>query len=218
MPPAVAAAGIAVGGSLLSASAAKKSAKTAANAQTQANQAAIAEQQRQYDLTRGDLMPFQQAGVSALGQQGNLLGLNGTDAQTASIQALQASPLYQSLFRTGQEAVLQNASATGGLRGGNTNASLANFGRDTLAQVIQQQLGQLGGVAQAGQNAAAQTGTFGANSANNIAELLSGSGTAQANAALAAGNANVGAINGIAGALGGMAGNSGVQQWVGKLF
>lgn len=218
MPPAIAAAGIAVGGSLLAAKSAKSAAKTAANAQTQANQAAIAEQQRQYDTTRSDLMPFQQAGQQALGQQGDLLGLNGNDQQSAAITALKASPLYQSLFGNGQEAVLQNASATGGLRGGQTNTSLANFGRDTLAQVIESQIGKLGGVAASGQNAAAQTGTLGANSSNAISDLLSGSGTAQANAALAGGAASTNAINSIVGAVTGVVGNKDAQSWAGKLF
>lgn len=116
-------------------------------------------------------------------------------AQQAAIDKLKASPLYQSLFSNGQNTILSNASATGGLRGGNTQTSLANFGRDTLAQVIQQQLSSLGGVAANGQNAAAQTGAFGANSASQAADLLGQQGSAQAGASLAKGANTAAAIN-----------------------
>jgi hypothetical protein len=64
---------IGIGGSLLAAHSASSAANKAAAAQTASDQAAIAEQQRQYNTTRSDLMPFQTAGVAALGQQGNLL-------------------------------------------------------------------------------------------------------------------------------------------------
>jgi hypothetical protein len=222
MPPAVAIAGVgaaaSIGGSVLAASSQKKAAKKAAAAQQLSDAQAIAEQQRQYDQTRTDLSPFMQAGQSALGAQGDLLGLNGAGAQGSAIAGLKDSPLYQSLFGNGQEALLANASATGGLRGGNTQGALANFGRDTLAGVIQSQLANLGGVSQQGQNAAAQVGSFGAGSANNIAGLLQSQGQAQAGAALAGGAANVGLINGATSALGSLAGNTNVQSWVGKLF
>lgn len=208
----------AIGGGALAASGAKSAANKAAAAQTEANQAAIAEQQRQYNTTRADLAPWMTAGQSALGAQGDLLGLNGTAAQQAAITAQQSSPLYESLFRNGQNTLLANASATGGLRGGNTQGALANFGKDTLAQVIESQLAKLGGVSEQGQNAAAQVGNFGANAANNISNSLASNGQAQAGAALAAGAANTGLIKDITGAVIGLGNNTNVQQWAGKLF
>ncbi|MBB4857012.1 hypothetical protein HNO88_000309 [Novosphingobium chloroacetimidivorans] len=199
-------------------SAQKSAAKKAAAAQTAADQAAIAQQQQQYQQTRTDLAPWMQAGQSALGGQGDLLGLNGAGPQQSSIDALKASPLYASLFGNGQEALLANASATGGLRGGNLQGASMNFGRDTLSAVIQNQLANLGGVSQQGQNAAAQVGNFGANAANNISGALQSTGQAQAGAALATGAANAGMITGAASAIGSLAGNTNVQQWAGKLF
>jgi len=273
-----------IGGGIMSANATKKAAGKAAAAQTAADQAAIAEQQRQYNTTRSDLMPWQASGSAAQDQINALLGLPGANTrggvdwaayvnsdpwrvsdwqnnykdktigeygqynyqydlnrgraadpnytgfdlspyktnpasdQQAAIDALKLSPLYQSLFSNGENAILSNASATGGLRGGNTQNSLANFGRDTLSAVIQNQLQNLTGVSSSGQNAAAQTGTLGANSANSISNLLSNSGTANANAALASGAANAGAINSIVGTIGGLAGNKDVTSWAGKLF
>jgi hypothetical protein len=203
LPPAIIAAGIgaagAIGGGLIASSGASKAAK----AQTTADQAAIAEQQRQFDITNANLSPFRQAGLGALDQYGNLVGTNGNPAQDAAIQSLMASPYYQSLYRNGLTATLQNASATGGLRGGNTQTGLANFGADTLAQTIQQQLGNLGSLAGLGYNAATATGQFGANAANNISNLTVQQGQANSDAALAQAGAlsgifkNLGSIGGI---------------------
>lgn len=222
MPPAVAIAGITaaagIGGSVIASNGAKSAANKAAAAQTAADQAAIAEQRRQYDQTRTDFAPWMQQGQSAAGAQGDLLGLNGPEAQQAAITAQQSSPLYESLFRNGENTLLQNASATGGLRGGNTQGALANFGKDALAQVIEAQLTRLGGVSEQGQNAAAGVASAGANSANAISQLLTNSGAAQAGAATAAGGANAALVKGITGSLTGLANNQAVVDWAGKLF
>jgi type II secretory pathway pseudopilin PulG len=207
-----------IGGSLLSSSSSKSAANAAAAAQERAAQLQVEEQRRQYDQTRSDLSPWMTTGTSALGAQGDLLGLNGYGAQQSAITAQKSSPLYESLFRNGQETLLQNASATGGLRGGNTQGALANFGRDTLAQVIEAQLSRLGGVSAQGQNAAAQVGAFGANSANAIGQALGESGAAQAGAYLANGAANASSIKDITGAITGLANNDGVIKSLGKLF
>jgi hypothetical protein len=106
---------------------------------------AIGEQQREYDTTRSDFQPYMLFGKDALGPLGDLLGMNGGDKAAAAIAALKASPLFTSLFNTGQEATLQNASATGGIRGGNTEGALYELGQGTLAQVIQQQISNLFG-------------------------------------------------------------------------
>lgn len=207
-----------IGGGILAANGAKSAANTAAAAQERSAQLGIDEQRRQYDTTRTDLAPWMQQGQDASAQQGDLLGLNGPEAQQAAIAAQQGSPLYESLFRNGQNTLLANKSATGGLRGGDTQGALANFGKDTLAQVIEAQLTRLGGVSQTGQNAAAQVGSFGANSANQISQMLGESGSAQAGAAIAGGAANAAMIKDITGAVTGLANNQNVVNWAGKLF
>lgn len=152
----------------------------AANVQSQSLQQAIDEQRRQFDINQQNLAPWLAAGKTALGQQGDLLGLNGSGTQQSAIDALQASPLYQSLFRNGQDAVLNNAAATGGLRGGNANRSLYNLGQDTLSSVIQNQLANLGGLSGTGKSSADSLNTSGSTSAANIGNLLSQIGSAQA--------------------------------------
>jgi hypothetical protein len=207
-----------IGGGLIASHSSSKAAKRAAAAQTASDAAAIAEQRRQYDATRADLAPYRDTGGAALVSFADLLGLNGADKQAAAITAQKDSPLYRSLFENGENTILANASATGGLRGGNTQRSLADFGRDTLASVIENQLNRLGGAASMGQNAAVQTGSFGQQSTDAITRLLADQGQANAGAALASGAANVGAIKDITGALAGLANNSQVQAAIGKLF
>lgn len=185
LPPAIVAAGIgaagAIGGGLLASSGASK----AANAQTTSDAAAIAEQQREFNTIQQNFAPYLQAGTGAMGGISGLLGLNGSAAQQSAISALQQSPMYQSLYRNGNEAILQDAAATGGLRGGNTQRSLADFGSDLLSTVIQQQLSNLGGLAGLGEGATNSVAGFGQNAANNISSLDVAGGNAQASGALA---------------------------------
>ena len=115
---------------------------------------------------------------------GQTQAYDGASQQQAAIDALKGSPLYTSLIRNGEDAILANASATGGLRGGNTQGALANFRADTLSQVINNQLANLGGIANMGQGSAGQLGTLGANAANQIGSNLNQQGQARSNAAM----------------------------------
>jgi hypothetical protein len=177
-------------GSLLGAGSQKKAVKKATAAQVDALNRAIDEQRRQFDTTNANFAPYRDAGTGALGGIGDLVGTNGADHQQSAIDALKASPFYQSLFRTGEENVLQSAAATGGLRGGNTQRSLADFGADTLAQTIQQQLANLGGIANMGLGATNSTANFGQQTANNVSNSLTQQGQARASGALAIGGIN----------------------------
>lgn len=198
----VVAAGIAaaavVGGSMYSANSQKKAAQGGANAQAaSARQAIDAQDQRFLDISEM-LAPFRLGGTKALTGQEDLTGLNGNNAQAAAIQALQTSPQFTSALKQGENSILQNASATGGLRGGNTQAALAEFSPQLLAQTINDQYTRLGGIATMGQNAAAQTGSFGQAAVNNVSNLLQQQGAAYAGSALARGKANAEVGNSIA--------------------
>lgn len=186
-------------------------------------------QNKQYEQTRSDYMPYTQAGTAAIGGYGDLLGTNGADAQAAGIAALQNGPLYGALYNRGEEALLQNAAATGGLRGGNTQRSLADFGADTLASVYGNQLSNLYGLANLGLGATSQVGQFGANNANNVTSLLGNIGQAQATNFLTKGGINAanwqnagGFLDQVVGAFaggGGFGGNlSGGVRAAGKSF
>jgi hypothetical protein len=186
--------GTIVGGYLTSQSQ-KSAAKDAANAQTASSEAGIAEQRRQFDQIQQLLAPYVNAGTGALAGQQDLLGRNGAAAQQSAIDGIQNSAQFKALQQQGNDAILANASATGGLRGGNTQAALAQFQPQLLSQLIEQQYQRLGGLTSLGQNAAAGTGNAGLQTGNNITQLLGQQGQAQAGAALAAGKANGQFIN-----------------------
>lgn len=92
--------------------------------------------------------------------------------------------MYKTLFSTGEEAVLANASATGGIRGGNTVTGLADFGADTLMKTIERQLASLGGLAGMGMGATESVANFGQNNANAVTQLLGNIGGAKASGAM----------------------------------
>lgn len=122
---------------------------------------------------------------------------DGRSAQARAIADLENSPIFQALVRQGEDSILQNASATGGVRGGNVQGALTQFRPAMLNQQIQQRFAQLGGITQMGQNSAAGAGTAGMGAAGNIATLLQQKGAAQAGGAMAQGNAWGGLLNGI---------------------
>lgn len=174
----------------------------AADAQSQAALAGIDEQARQFDQTKELLAPWVNAGQDASGQLWELAGLNGTRRQRLAIEGLQAGPEYTAALKAGENAILQNASATGGLRGGNTQGALAQFRPQLLADVINQRYARLGQISSNGLNAAGGLATVGQNSANATSNLLQQQGAAQAGGYLAQGNTYAGYANAITGAIG----------------
>jgi hypothetical protein len=203
-------AGAIIGGALISGVggyfAQKAAAEEASGAQSDASRAAIEEQRRQQAESERLLAPYMQAGQGALGQQQALLGLAGPEAQAAAIAQLEQSPQFQAMLQQGESAILQNASATGGLRGGNTQAALAQFRPAMLSQLIQQQMAQLGGLSSMGQQGAMGAAGFGQQSAANIGNQFGAMGQAQAGAALAQGQGMANLFGGVGGALGTLGG------------
>ena len=181
-------AGVATAGATIYAgSKAASAAKSAAGTQAASAQAGIDEQRRQFDLTQKLLGPYAQAGEGALSAQQALIGLAGPEAQAAAIRNIEMSPQFTSMVAQGENALLQNASATGGLRGGNTQAALAQFRPNLLSGLIQQQYQNLGGLTTTGLNAAAGTGQAGMQTGANVSNLLQQQGAATAGGQIAAG-------------------------------
>ena len=206
---AVGVAGASLVGGIYSSNQQGKAADRAANLQSDAAQAGIAEQQRQFDSIQALLKPFVDTGTAAQGGQRDLIGLNGADAQQKAIQALQNSPEFVALLQQGESRILANASATGGLRGGNTQGALAQFAPGLLSAQINDQYNRLGGLSSMGLGAATQTGSFGQAATNNVTSLLQQQGSALAGGALAQGKAQAGYVNAFTNALGGLAGFGG---------
>jgi len=192
---AVGAAAIGLLGSSASSSAAKK--------QTQAAQQQIAEQRRQYDLTRADQAPFMQTGVAGNERLRQLLGLDagygGADAGSLtrrfSDTDLQADPVYQNAMRLGLQegtaGINARAIAGGGYDSGATLKALTRFGTDYGAtkgneaynRYITDQgniYNRLAGVSGAGQTALGQVGAAGQNMMSGVSEALGAAGNARA--------------------------------------
>ncbi len=204
--PIVAIAGSSLAGGLLQSSAAKSAARTQAGAA----EAGIEEQRRQFDEIQkllapyvqagqgaiGGFQPFQEAGAQAFDQQQALAGLQGPEAQQAAISQIESSPFLQSQIEQGERALLQRAGATGGLRGGNVQAALAQFRPQMLQQAIEQQYGRLGGFAgtglgvtealyRGGQAAATGQASAAGSLGQGVAGLLQQQGAARAGGQLA---------------------------------
>lgn len=174
-------------GGITGASQAADASTAAAATQASAAQAGIDEQRRQFDALSELMSPYVTAGTGALTAQQNLIGLGGQDAQSQAIQNLQSGSQFQSMLEQGETSLLQNASATGGLRGGNTQAALAQYSPQLLNQLINQQYSNLGGLTSIGQNAAAGVGNAGIQTGSNVANLLQQQGAATAGGQLAQG-------------------------------
>ena len=179
-----------VGGtSLVSSAVGSKAAKGAGQLQYDAAMAGVDETRAAREEMRGLLEPYVAAGGPALQAQMAALGLAGPEAQQAYVAQQEQSPAFQALARQQEEALLQNASATGGLRGGNVQGALAQFRPALLNQFLEQQYGRLGGMTSLGQQSAAGVGTAGMQSAGSIADLLAQGGAARAGAKLGSANA-----------------------------
>tara|TARA_R110000868_G_scaffold85321_2_gene240138 strand:- start:420 stop:1280 length:861 start_codon:yes stop_codon:yes gene_type:complete len=105
--------------------------------------------------------------------------------QQQAISGIAGGAGFQALARQGEEGILQNASATGGLRGGNVQGALAQFRPALLNQFIEQQYERLGGMANLGQASAAGVGAAGMETATKIGEGFQNIGAARAGNKLA---------------------------------
>lgn len=201
----MATAAISAGASLLGGIAGGKGASKAAKIQAAAYQKGIDEQQREFGVVQGNNKPYMDAGTDALSAFLNLIGLGtgGAAGQQTAINGLKTSPLFTSQYDQGLDAINQSAAATGGLRGGNNALNESNFGAALLSSIIQNQLGNLGGIVNIGQSAASGTNSAALTTGANISNLLGQQGSAQAVGAAAPYAAFQQALGGIGNAFGG---------------
>lgn len=178
----------------------------AAAAQTAALEKMAQVYREMYNTTRGDLMP----GITAYGRTvpyiGGLLGIPGYH-KVDPTKTLRATPGYQFALNQGADTLGRYAAARGMSMSGPQMKALQTYGQGMADQTYQQYLGNLFGVSNAGQNAAAQTGQFGMQAAGGIGSAYAQQGQAQANAILAEGlqrQSGYGSLMGGLGMLGGL--------------
>ena len=210
-------AAVSIGGSALKGKAASKAGKLQVASEQEAiaqQRAAIEEQRLAREEMRTLLNPYVSAGTPALQAQMAALGLSGPEAQQAYVTQQEQSPFFQSLAQQGEEAILQNASATGGLRGGNVQGALAQFRPALLNQFLEQQYTRLGDLTKVGQASAAGVGASGITSATNIGQAYTQAGQARAGSIMG----QAGAFNQALGTITGFGTSATGQAALGKLF
>lgn len=161
----------------------------AADTQAAGTAAGIAEQRRQYDLTRGDYAPYRDAGTKALGQLQDEMGRTTTAADAMS------DPGYQFGLQQGQLGLDRKAAASGGRVSGAALKSAAEYatnyattGYNAAYQRRQDRLNRLAALANVGQTATGGSASAGTAAANNIGGLMTAQGNAAGAAQLAQGN------------------------------
>lgn len=164
-------------GSLVGGIFGKKQADRAADASVQGAQMAVAEQRRQYDLTRQDQQPWMQAGQNALAQL--------QDPQTS----FQQSPGFNWLQQQGMRGIERSAAARGGGTSGNALKALAEFNTGLAQQDFGNWWNRTAGVAGVGQQATNMVGGFGQQTAGNVGNALIGAGDARASGIVGGANA-----------------------------
>jgi hypothetical protein len=178
-------------GDLTGANQAAKAQQNAANTMAASTDRASEIQKEMYDQTREDLSPYTQAGTDSLGGLMNLLGL-GTGTST---EAMQQDPSYQFRLNQGLDAVQSGAAAQGGLLSGATQKALSDYGQNFASQEYGNAFNRLLGVTQLGENAAAQVGNNGMQTAQSIANNTMAGANATAAGQVAAGSKTANMFN-----------------------
>lgn len=190
-----------------------KAAQNAAKTQADAAEKASQIQKDMFDQVRSDLNPYRTAGSDALAQLMSGMGQDGQFMKTYSGQDIYDDPSYQFRVNQGNNAIQSSAAAQGGLLSGATLKALQNYGQESASQEYQNaynrfnadqtnQYNRLSNLVGIGQNAAAQTGNAGTQTAQAIANNTMQGANSQAAGTIAAGNSvanGFGSLLGLAG-------------------
>lgn len=134
------------------------------------------------------LQPYAQAGAPAFEQQQAIAGLGTPEEQQGAYDQILQSPEYQIMRDQGEDAIMRNAAATGGLRSGGLNRQLMQYQPELIQELMDKRYSRLGGIAQAGQQ-----------TQGNLAQLGQAAAAGQASGALQTG-ANIAGLQGQIGA------------------
>jgi hypothetical protein len=186
-------------GSIASGLIGSNAAQSAAQSQLQAAQLASQTQLGIFNQTQANLAPYNQAGQSALSQLASLFGLgpggSGQPNAAAATSALTNFPGYQFGLQQGNLAQQQSAASQGLLLSGAQLQASQQFGQNYAMQnAWNPYVSQLNTLATQGENAAATTGTIGANTGQGIAQTQLAAGQAAASGTVGSANALTGGL------------------------
>lgn len=179
----------------LGAGASYAASSSASDAQSDAAKNAARLDEAKFQQIRADLAPYRDAGSSALTRYADAMGLNGGDKQQQFQETFRTDPGYQFAFDEGMKAVQGSAASKSGLLSGGALKALTRYGQGQADQQYGSYLDRFMNLAGLGENAAAQTGNFGAMSAGRQGQYALDAGAAQAGGYLSAANGVNGAIS-----------------------
>lgn len=175
------------GASLFAGSQQAGAAREGGTLMAQAQREAIAEQRRQYDVTRADFAPYRETGATALGEYGALFGVGreglvSPEEQEAARGRFKTSPGYEFRMGEGIRAFDRAASARGQLQSGGTGKALTRYAQGVASDEFGSYANRLAQIAGVGQAATGSTAAAGQTTAGNISGTLMAGGQAQAGA------------------------------------
>lgn len=191
---------IGAGASLLGGLFGSSSADKAAKAQARAANNALKLQREMWQTSRSDMMPWLEAGKTALGQYMSQLGLG--DGATGPTNAFKETPGYQWRVEQGEKGVMNNLAALGMKNSGKALKALESFRQGIAADEYDKWLGRVGGVAGQGQQQANSLGQMSSNAANSMSRSIQDAGEARASGYVGAANAWTQGLNSAASFLG----------------
>lgn len=172
-------------------------ASEAADKQVGASERGFALTQEMFDQIRGDLSPFTAAGKDTLPFIKSMLGIGAEGGMNPDqiMAMLEKLPGYQFVKQQGLNAVMNQFGAKGLGFSGASAKGVADWVTGLADNTYGTQLNRLLGVAQMGQNSAAQTGAFGMQAAGQMNENLLFGGNAAAAGIMGGANAIGGGLN-----------------------
>lgn len=205
-----------IGAGALGAGASIYGANKAADAQTNAANAGIANSKAMYDTTRGDLATYRDAGANATDQLNKRL-TELTTPISVNPDDFKNSDMYKFAQTQGERAVTNSSAARGLGTSGAALKGAAAFESGLNLQNWQQNFNnqntnqtnaysRLKGLIDTGENASAQTGVVGQSAVNQQNSAIAGAGNAQA----AAANTTGSSISNLANNIGGYAMSKGL--------
>jgi len=184
MPPAVVAAGIVAGGSIISSAQGSRAARRAGEAQERGAEAGISEQRRQFDVATELQRPALEAGDVARQELLASLGLSGQEAESQFFDRFKETRGQQFLRQQQEKSITRTAAARGQAVGGNVLTALQEQAEGRAAGRLGEFQNRLASLAGAGQTAATTTGQFGQQTGANVANLQQSGAQARASGIL----------------------------------
>ncbi len=173
-----------VAGAVISGVAAKRSADKGAAAAKYGTDTAVGESRRQFDIQRGDQLPFIETGQSALARLRQLFGLSRGDdpGGEGDLSVFEESPGYQFRKEQGEAAINRSLATRGKALSGEGVTEGIRFASGLASQEFGSFFDRLASLAGIGQTGAAISASAGSASAGQVGRASTIGGIAEGNA------------------------------------